>query len=141
MGSYFKPLRRKIGMLTLVMALGLAAGWVRSLSLVDTLSFRTIGEEALQSVNGSVRCWSFQSKTDRNPTVELWVTNQLDEWQMAGDNDLHGRYRWVGIGAVKEPDFSLLVIRYYSIVIPLTMLSTWLLLSKPREQQKAESTE
>ena len=35
MGGYFKPWRRKIGVVTLVMACVLMAGWVRSLTVAD----------------------------------------------------------------------------------------------------------
>src|SRR6476619_2545374 len=39
MGTYFKPLRRKLGVLTLVMALLFMAGWIRSYCRQDTIDF------------------------------------------------------------------------------------------------------
>src|SRR5947208_128170 len=39
LGSYFKPLRKKIGVGTLVMACLFAMGWVRSLTVEDEVYF------------------------------------------------------------------------------------------------------
>lgn len=37
MGSFFKPLRRKLGVVTLVMSLGFMAGWIRSQKVGDVV--------------------------------------------------------------------------------------------------------
>ena len=61
--GYFKPLRRKIGVLTLALSCVFAAGWVRSLvedNHVDLV--KTIRRcERLNSTKGCVRWESFQS--------------------------------------------------------------------------------
>ena len=56
MGEYFKPLRRKLGVVTLLMACVLMAGWVRSLSIFDAVTFPFTGTiaESLSSNRGNL---------------------------------------------------------------------------------------
>lgn len=53
--AYFKPLRRKIGVIALVMACVFAMGWVRSISVLDEVGF--IGKDSYQRIalmNGAI---------------------------------------------------------------------------------------
>ena len=101
MPTYFKPLRRKIGVLTLVLACVLMAGWVRSLSIQDKELFNIDSlRNAIISSQGSIA------------------------WE-----------RWIGNGRHESTS-----IAYWSIVIPVTMLSAWLLLSKSRQKPAARKT-
>jgi hypothetical protein len=52
------------------------------------------------------------------------------------------QWMWCGFYCgVPDDHYSkfMLVVPYWSIVIPLTLLSAWLLLGKPRQAKKAES--
>ena len=98
MGEFFKPWRRKFGVVTLVMACGLAILWFRSQTKMDSLSFRVGNEHhRLSSSRNYGLAW------------EIWI------W-----DDGNTKY-------VQDGQYS-----HAAIVIPLTLLSALLLLSKPR---------
>jgi len=76
MGEFIKPWRRKFGVLTLMMACMFAAGWVRSLTLFDYITFPIsgVGAGLLISQNGCFICtWSMSS----NDEVAGWETTLL----------------------------------------------------------------
>lgn len=99
MGDFFKPWRRKIGVLTLVIACVLAMRWAASYGHGEQFIFIISGFE---SKNGYVHLVRY----DRTQSVQAGKSVYLDT------------------GALNLP--------YLSIVIPLTLLSAYLLLSKPR---------
>lgn len=108
MWSYFKPLRRKFGVMTLVMACLLLVGWMRSFSRHDQLE---VGDRTYRSVDGALS----QINTLRVP---------------AGPNR---------IGSVgQERAWS---VPYWTIVAPLAVFSTWLLLSEPRTSTPSQRME
>ena len=100
MSDYFKPLRRKVGLVTLAMACLLTAGWVRSYCGGDRII--AIVMEGFESKNGYIQ------------HIRI---------------DLEGR-GWKK-PLVYRPDGTFCV-PYWSICVPLTLLSAFLLLSKPR---------
>jgi hypothetical protein len=51
--SYFKPLRRKIGVITLVMACSVALAWVRSLLALDVVAMSVGEHEVVGFMTGS----------------------------------------------------------------------------------------
>jgi len=109
--GYFKPWRRKIGMITLVLACLSAAGWARSISVEDVFSF---GGRQLRSHSG---------------LIEEFVDTSIDL------TDFFGQIRTTRVRVTYWR------VPYWSIVVPLTLLSAYLLLSKPRvAKQTAEST-
>ncbi len=56
MGNFFKPWRRKIGVVTLLMALVSAGGWVRSLTITDAMSFgQPNAHHVMISTNAEIR--------------------------------------------------------------------------------------
>jgi len=139
MGDFFKPWRRKIGVVTLVLACLFMAGWVRSHFYVDLVR---IESHQLRSV-GSMLMWvkfgdwnefnNFSSKADFWETDNAkdvgWLylrLNGADDWKFCGfkfgngfgHNGLRFLHYWV--------------VPYYAVVLPLTLLSAYLLLSKPR---------
>ncbi len=138
MGDFFKPLRRKIGMATLLMTLVFMAGWVRSQFYVDLV---TIESHQLRSV-GSMLMWV------RIGNWKELVFHEKDnfwETKSAKENGwfyllLKGHKDWKfcgfkfgeGYGQSGFIDVHYWVVPYYAVVMPLTMLSAYLLLSKPR---------
>ena len=146
MVGYFKPLRRKIGMLMLMLACLSTAGWVRSLGRFEScdVSFaRTIILGVLQ--NGSCGL-SFCGNA--NPTNIQWQSHALvderwGEWwtgdgtvwnfRPAPTSEWHWKWREFRIGVLVYARYRLAYIQVpcWAIVIPLTLLSVWLLLSKP----------
>lgn len=145
MGDYLKPWRRKIGVLTLVMACVLAAGWVRSLFVQDAVNVCIAKQLRLTVISVSrhliiaMACietdaaipasfresetvnWKQWSQTFAN----FEVTRPISDQGFSTDDDKFG-----------DPNTDIsdewYQLPYWSLVIPLTLLSAWLLLSKPR---------
>lgn len=116
MMGYFKLRRRKVGVITLVVACVFVAGWVRSNLADDRISFdafeRTI---SIVSASGGIACESRKFS-------DIWDALQSrrgSTWDR-------------GVKVASPPINRPQIIPYWSIVIPLTLLSAWLLLSKPR---------
>ena len=155
MGSYFKPLRRKLGAVTLVLACLSVVGWVRSLSMLDVLTFAT-----------SDRLWRLtieEGELEITQYVRISGDPRLREnigWKSASNVDSRGRKsrhgyimsnlaiadtkseflgfaystkKWVT--PALDVDQSYFVFPYWSVVMPLTLLSAWLLLSRRRTGQ------
>lgn len=100
MGRYFQPLRRKMGVVMLVMAGAFMAAWVRSVVDCDVY---TSGDWTLISGDGE---FSLEKKEAFSHVYN--VSNPVRHWGP---------------------------IPYWSIILPLTTLSAWPLLSKPRTRQ------
>lgn len=105
MPTYFKPLRRKIGVLTLLLACVLAAGWVRS--YIDDDEFDANGRHYINSqgfFGETTRLGTLNENGDPVNLVPIWL------------------------------------IPYGMVVVPLILLSGWLLHSKPRVKPTLEPT-
>ena len=132
MGDYFQPLRRKIG----VMALVFMGGWVRSLIVFDAVRFN-IGNHTgagFMSMNQSIVLASANLETWEPPEWQTGSSSSADSVLDGGR--ITWRFRWYGfgVGTLAQGDMGMMIstIPYWSIVIPLTLLSAYLLLSKPR---------
>jgi len=68
-GEFFKPTRRKLGVMTLVIACVFAAGWMRSLFFIDGISF-TSGKDTTESFVSAGGFASWQTKSDRE-TIQI----------------------------------------------------------------------
>jgi hypothetical protein len=145
--TYFKPLRRKVGIATLVLACVCAVGWVRSLSATDAILI-PIGD-ASQDDDTTQGFWSSDSGLNwgkflwprvRSPVdFESYNHRQRNEWGVPAyfqSVDIVWQWRFCGFGigfSRMTPMASVWVVPYWSVVGPLTLLSAWLLLSKPRQ--------
>jgi hypothetical protein len=147
MGDFFKGWRRRIGILTLVLACVVMGSWLRSQKVVDHIIIRCseTGHESLASVDGRLFWISFNP--DRNNFKNAKMRMVWPKWEAQlsarpGDSlfgNLHtGSSGWqsFGIGSgVVTRRFPLLdnvlikfwIIPYWTIVIPLTLLSALLL--------------
>ena len=156
MTSYFHPLRRKLGVLTLLIACVFAGLWVRSFEFADHFGvFDVINQREyfLESANGRL-LWYWQ-EPDANlgntgPPYCGWVTEPLEdispEHFIFADHSIvafRWGFQWFNFGgdqffSTKPTKLSggiQLFFPYWFIVIPLTLLSAWLLLSKPRAKK------
>ena len=152
MREFFRGWRRKLGVLTLGVAVVLMAGWVRSMTTHDWLYFP-----------GHVSYESFQGLLQRKH--KYWVSKAPIQWRsernheynkhkvFLGENaDPHWQWNWFRFRFDDDRRFSpvsessglrgirIWSIPYWSIVIPLTLLSAWLLCSKPRASAKPKSS-
>ena len=134
MREFFRGWRRKIGVVTLLMACMFAAGWVGSLIMADD-------EIRGLSFGGEPHFQYFDLALMRG--VILVITPDDHDWKFDFSQievvniskdvlDVHWSWHFCWLGWGKNQWHYLLAIPFWSIVIPLTLLSVWLLLSKPR---------
>jgi len=164
MGEFFTGWRRKVGCVTLMMALAFARGWVRSPLYNDAVEFEC-GNLFLTLASNQNGLWwvtselpggfyqpgilrgksqTFALPGHRSPfsddpfghlTRWFWVTEQ--RWDWGGFH--YGRYcDERPIGGIR---LTFRIIPHWSIVWPLTLLSAWLLLSKPCKSTQIKITE
>ncbi len=148
MSEFFRGWRRKFGVVTLVMAFVFMVGWVRSVYQSDILTFPNddYNSEIWHS-GGNHLAWVTYARRHPNnlPSWPTWETFQYSErikvrnaHETAGIN-WNWRVFGFGYGTLDTIDKSRLTFRiapYWSIVMPLTLLSTYLLLVKSREAIK-----
>jgi hypothetical protein len=127
MGEYFKPWRRKIGILTLLLACVFAAGWVRSSGYEDEFQI-SIGDadHVFESRSSKIR-WHGIGPLGRESELRI----QWHATPLSPPPPLKLLVRQ-GSGMARAKYFDVVAVPYWSIVIPLALLSAWLLLSKPR---------
>ena len=137
MGEFFRGWRRKIGVMTLLMACVFAAGWVRSGFCGDGFDYRT----ALRVL--SLDCMVLISVS----RVEQFYWTWPDYWSLPfsqfdlDNTDLKLNLAGILFGVTGDSSHDIVAIPYHWIVIPLTLLSAWLLLSKPRKPNQTKPTE
>ena len=162
MGDFFKGWRRKVGLLTLLMACVFMGGWVRSQDRFDALDI--CGETfryGINSVDGRIRLL----KTTPLEGQQLFAWTSIDAsttggWGLDDNgyrkpydpmNDYNAEWRmdWAGfhIGGYSTLRNAILfrvescMFPYWSLVIPLTLISLWLFLSKPRQSTSMKITQ
>lgn len=143
MSHYFKSWRRKIGVVPLVMGCLFAAGWVRSLNCEDAVVIccNSHQEYTLFSSSG---LFGMTDSYERLPVQrQHWPmfdssTKRLFAPAVFADTRLTWHWKRWGFGCVEYLGFRSNGCRfvhwffpYWSVVIPLTLLSVWMLLSKP----------
>jgi len=142
MGDYFKPWRRKFGVVTLVMACVFAAGWVRSRQKFDFINLVCGGScyrfasrfeliSLIKDTNAGTSGWAsgdFASVDwlDGDGRFKLWSNFDV-EWQRdIGEIVIGaGTRKQASAGGIVSCSFP-----YSYVVVPLTLLSAWLLLRK-----------
>ena len=168
MGEFFHGWRRKVGVLTLVMACVLMGVWFRGQTIQDSywfgfgihdsfLSGKHIATrgKVMHAMSSSARDGLVWERTEYEGVSWFggWHTSDRFSfalfhpggWDLAPDSKLYhwqvfgfdvGKYENVNYGK-----YSFCRVSYSSIVLPLTLLSAWLLLSKPRKSTSDTITE
>ena len=161
MPPYFHGWRRKIGVLTLGLACVFAVGWVRSRTHLDRVTFFKYGcaIHCLTSDRESIQ-WFVTTAPENDPMLsqtlfdlKSYPTSEMlvnSLYRPIFNQPPHLEKHWnVGSFDISEAlfrvtisgDFNIFLVNtpYWSIVIPLALLSAWLLLSKPRSNKPKES--
>lgn len=146
-------------MLTLMMALALMGGWMRSLSITDTFVLSRAGNTAqfqVVSKSGNLALRKFESelplKLDRGRmTNSVTYKKQIPGTEISiwetfvfgpGMFRMRDQGCGFGCGTIESPNGQVRgrvqVVPYWATILPLTLVSAWLLLSKPKPQQRAE---
>ena len=159
-GEYFKEWRRKVGVLTLVLACIFAGAWIRGFTIEDVVRMgdgqRIVTRgRILQTLSTSARNGFVWTREDTDSDI-TWLAgrqshpvgeshsfdpkeNVIDtgvmdwRWQFCGFD--FGKYRG-------DPPDTLfyLQISHWSVVVPLTLISALLFLTKSRPSIRAKST-
>lgn len=145
MGEFFRGWKRKAGLLMLILACALTTAWMRSRHIVDQLESGSILGLFLRvdSELGEVCCMSW---TDNPARGWSWESFAVDQVWSDRNQDVTGKtpfrqqiFRLCGF-ALRNPASNQIyrangfVCHYSCFVLPLTAISAWLLLSKPKHQ-------
>ena len=166
MGEFFHGWRRKLGLLTLLMACVSMVGWLRSHARFDFLSIRCLDRFQWFILSREGVTWANVIPID---AAEL----RKRHWSAGPPQKYFLRYHscksfqdspiFIGGALRKEKNFwfrkflgfkagkgqsnylgkyfgGYLTVPYWSIVMPLTLISTFLLLSKTRQAEKEETS-
>jgi hypothetical protein len=158
MREFFRGWRRKVGTVTLGMALGFSGLWVRSLSVRDIAAWKHIHAEfRIRSFEGTLG-WQRLAPPSSN-TWTGWQSQTnfkgdfFDPWStFEGFDVILWRWDWLGfsLGSALldepevpriNPEIVVFIVPYWSIVIPLALLAAYLLLSKPRAKKHQVASE
>jgi hypothetical protein len=140
MCEFFRGWKRKIGVITLLVACLFMGGWVRSCYVTDTIDVaRARSFYRFDAREGKLSIAEFQYSDGQirgNYGPIVWQTNVVDE---KAKHQLYAPDRPLATGRKQFPILpnNQVVVDYvecssWSITIPLTLLSAWLLLGKPR---------
>lgn len=162
MGEFFRAWRRKIGVVTLVVALASTAGWVRSslnyngIEIVFSktrYSFTSIKgliggfyahSDQARVVKREIRFPSFAIEANDKSEINLGEGSWgLGEFRYRRRSEFWGHYSDLvqTAGPPVLVDLIAVQIPYWSIVAPLTLLSACLLLTKPRPKSPIPAAE
>lgn len=142
MREFFRGWKQKFGVATLVMACVFAVGWARSFVQFVRLIVAPQPGVHIQCDSVYARIEFVRIGFKSNVHEPFFTCHQPKmSW-----GERHEPQNWLwhfcGIGVIDNPPHpdgvsvsDALIIAYRSIVIPLTLLSAWLLLSKARQRQ------
>lgn len=154
MYEFFKGWRRKAGLVALAMACVLTVAWMRSHILQDTFTVSGRFGSQIQFVSVSQRLVIAKikirmGKGEASNRERFWKSRRIDYygWQFTSADTLpiyvafhrHG-FRIDGqvydYGSTSV-SITKLHFPYMSLILPLTLLSAWLILVKPRKAKAA----
>ena len=143
MREFFKGWRRMVGCVALVLALTLMAGWIRSFRTEDIVLVPLSWHGryiTMDSIRGEVELELCRSnKPSGSASFQTWPLKPDDESRPESfrffmfDTTSGGTFDHGGTVISSY----LIAFRYSVATIPLTLLSAYLLLCKPRKRRKA----
>ena len=158
--EFFRGWKRKLGVVTLVLACLVMAAWLRSLRTRDTFQ-RRVSNNSLTFVISN-RSWLYWQSVRESFPLQLespesqpggmnlrpFVITTFHFEQLADDTSYFGvlnteRFGLLINGRRVFPGLTLSVwaVPYWSIVAPISLFSAWLLLSAPRIPQPKSASE
>lgn len=158
MRGLFRGWKRKVGVVTLLMAVLLIVGWIRSYLVCDTVNIQT-GPFTVQFISSVDALLMWMGIDGRKswvvPKVHFWETTDSYDLDQNGLNHESRRLDWHNsavynfseqwyTGAEEPPievEMAFWIFPYWSIVLPLTLLSAYLLLGKPRRATAMKTSE
>lgn len=135
--SYFKPIRRKLGVIVLMMACLFTTAWIRSLSTIDEAClFTSQRQHAFGSALGYF-CWLSMDRRGTTNPKNYWMSQSVEGSGLTRESIIDQFQESLITLKLLHPQQW--VLPYWPIVIGLTMLSMCLLLSKTHNVQKRET--
>jgi hypothetical protein len=140
MRDFFRGWRRKVGCVTLVMALAGMALWIRSRIVNDEIGFAANGTQYVV-VSSHSQVSAYQS-IHLLPNRVVWISQGIlpaertSAWHL---NSIRRREQRVATSLRRMIPSRIYTFTYWSLVIPLTLLSAYLLLWKPRKRVKQDA--
>lgn len=141
MREFFRGWRRKVGVVALLLTCVFAAGWVRSHAVSDRIDFHIRNHyQTVISLDAQLYWWRRRRESKSGyqfgrPLQTSRFLTETDRQQNDGRWEQHPATSRDDNGLRRIPKgnlFTEIVIPYWSIVVPLTFLSAYLLLSKSR---------
>ena len=132
MGEFFKGWRRKAALVTLALTCLLAVAWMRSYIVEDRLAFTT-GDfrHAIGSSQGRVE-WAYWLNFPPLDGVG-WSSEWHNPNQPISPRPTY--FRAAPGTALAKLQFESRTVPYWPFVVPLTLLSAWLILGKSRKEK------
>ncbi len=141
MGDFLHGWRRKLGIVTLLLAFVFLSGWIRSRSHCDHVTIRS-GQQTVHWLISGYHWLGWVMYREPENTFPPTVKTQWKVWQACETpfSAVHTRwnarfsYFYESTSAAANPH---LIVPYAVIVLPLTFLAAYLLLTKsPKSNQK-----
>lgn len=130
MGDFFKGWRRKLGCVALLMACAMMGAWMRSQFTSDVACWSMGHEsEVVISSNGMLSWWRLGMQ---GPVPRFWNPNFVSQ---GNDGTYYFTVRDWGVELGPADSLS---IPYWPFVIPLTFVSAYLILWKPRKAKTSD---
>lgn len=134
--------RRKVGVVTLLMACVFTGGWVKSRSLTDivTFNFGTRSSELFYSFDSSLVWLHFQEKETARATTPEWDTVSKSRYSFFEDPDCDWNLRGAGFGfgSCSRKSARIVITPYGAIAVPLAVISAYLIFWKPRKAKPSD---
>ena len=143
---FFRGRRRKIGLFTLMLVVLLTVGWIRSSRYRDQLilpfgDFDSVGVISFERslLLGKHHDERFKSRMTLPAfgSGELWGPGYVSFFNHDSGVNWCWQLYGFGVGELRHeatPDqLTFWIAPYWSIVFPLTLISAWFLISKPRQ--------
>ena len=146
MGEFFKLWRRRVGVVTLLLACGSMDLWIRSKKVLDLIRLPFIKSTTIYLLSDK-KTICFGISSGAHWTSGVWQSKPAGR---ANDLGAERYFTWyenrLGFGIAGNDSWPNSLQRevdvpYWYVVIPLTLLSAWLLLSKPRQSKSKIPTE
>jgi len=136
MREFFQPFRRKLGVVTLLMACALMALWMRGFLIGDSLL--VTNSMGVVSCRGSfaVAITTEEIPVESLQTYSSFTPREFDE----SLSPVNWRFRLIGFGSgdVKQFfNYHIWMMPHWALVVPMTSVSAWLILREPRPPKRA----
>lgn len=135
MSTFFHGWRRKAGCVALAMALAFMAGWLRSQFVFDNFNIRRAGTMNWFGIESKRQtlCFSWvQDNSGSEVTIPFWMTHDPSIRGTELGLTKIGEFRYFVYLGDEYPRGIILFGPYWSVTMPLTLLSAYLILWKPR---------